>query len=564
MKLPIIKTTVHGRREPAEISIKEAGQILVIFTLMLTALIGLVGIAIDVTFAWRSGLQVQRAADAAAMAGVVYLPGNLATGQNKAYKVATENGYTAGGGTTVVADKYATDDRKMQVTITASVPTFFVRLFGINSWTVTKVSLAAYVMPVPMGSPLSYMGVGCFVLSTGTAPTCNSTGTGQSGITTLGTTADGGSSLGSLGAFGAVITKGGDTGNGDAYMPAKDGAATSPLYNPAGYYYTAIFTAAGGNIQIFDPGFCAMGDNGHNGNWGTGDHWIGTSGTGHEVSTYYMLWDTHNTPLVPSAWEHLTAYDSGTDFENEKGYDSANGSKPNGATNNCNSNGNDTWHNKWYTLASGLPAGTYEVQVTTTDPADSTVNTNTNAENMFAIQATGGGTATVFGYDKMCVYNNLAQNGVLQQFYLAKVDATTGAGKTLTIDLFDIGDSTAGTIQILSPDGGTQKLVNNFSYTTYNFNAAGQRVSPGNCQSGKSDSCSGSGRSSITVAGGGGSSFNDTWIEITIPLSTSYGSGALWQGGWWQVQYNVTQGGDTTTWSVNVNGNPVHLLPYGG
>jgi hypothetical protein len=575
MKLPIIKTTVHGRREPAEISIKEAGQILVIFTLMLTALIGLVGIAIDVTFAWRSGLQVQRAADAAAMAGVVYLPGNLGTGQNKAYTVATENGYTSGGGTTVVADKYPTDDRKMQVTITASVPTFFVRLFGINTWTVTKQSLAAYVMPVPMGSPLSYMGVGCFVLQSGTAPTCNSTGTGQSGITTLGTTADGGSSLSSLGAFGAVITQGGDQGNGDAYLPTNNkgfSPTNNVLYNPAGYYYTAIFTAAGGKIQIFDPGFCAMGGNGHNGTYGTGDHWItGTgssnsgTGTGHEVSTYYMLWDTHNTPLVPSAWEHLTAYDSGTDFENEKGYDSANGSNPGGATNNCNSNGNDTWHNKWYTLASGLPAGTYEIQVTTTDPADSTVNAHTNAENMFAIQVTGGGTATVFGYDKMCVYNNLTASGVLQQFYLAKVDATTGAGKTLTIDLFDVGDSTAGTIQILSPDGGTQKLVNNFSYTTYSINASGQRVSPGNCGlSGTSDACSASGRSSITVAGGSGSSFNNTWIEITIPLSTTYGSGGLWSGGWWQVQYNVNQGNDTTTWSVNVNGNPVHLLPYGG
>jgi len=559
MKLPIIKTTVHGRREPAEISLKEAGQILVIFTLMLTALIGLVGIAIDVTFAWRSGLQVQRAADAAAMAGVVYLPGNLATGQNKAYKVATENGYTAGGGTTVTADKYATDDRKMQVTITASVPTFFVRLFGINTWTVTKVSVAAYVMPVPMGSPLSYMGVGCFVLSTGTPPSCNSTGTGQSGITTAGTS--GGTSLSSLGAFGAVITKGGNEENGDAYLPANNSTyspSNNVLYNPAGYYYTAIFTAAGGSIQIFDPGFCAMGSNGHGGSYGTGDHWIGTSGTGHEVSTYYMLYDTHNTPLVPSSWEHKTAYDSGTLFENENGYDSANGSNPGNATNNCTS-GSDTYHNKWWTMASNLPAGTYEVEVTTTDPADSTVNTNTNAENMFAIQASGGGTATVFGYDKMCVYNNLMQNGVLQQFYLAKVDATTGAGKTLTIDLFDIGDSTAGTIQILSPDGGSQALVN-FSYTTFSYNAAGQRVSPGNCVDGRSDSCSGTG-SSIIVAGSSGSSFNNTWIEITIPLATTYGSGGLWQGGWWQVQYNVNAGNDTTTWSVNVNGNPVHLVP---
>ena len=76
--------------------------------------------------------------------------------------------------------------------------------------------------------------------------------------------------------------------------------------------------------------------------------------------------------------------------------------------------------------------------------------------------------------------------------------------------------------------------------------------------------CSGSGRSKITVANGSNqSSFNNTWIEITIPLGTTYGASGLWQGGWWQVQYNVTAGNDTTTWSVNVRGNPVHLVPVG-
>jgi hypothetical protein len=97
-------------------------------------------------------------------------------------------------------------------------------------------------------------------------------------------------------------------------------------------------------------------------------------------------------------------------------------------------------------------------------------------------------------------------------------------------------------------------------------------VSPGNCIAGKSDACSASGRDRITVAtSANGSSFNNTWIEITVPLLTTYGQPdtcgttsdqpCLWQGGWWQVQYNVTAGNDTTTWSVNVNGNPVHLVP---
>ena len=63
------------------------------------------------------------------------------------------------------------------------------------------------------------------------------------------------------------------------------------------------------------------------------------------------------------------------------------------------------------------------------------------------------------------------------------------------------------------------------------------------------------------MAGAGGSSFNNTWIEITIPLANDYGLDGLWQGGWWQVEYVVSAGNDTTTWSVNVNGNPVHLVP---
>jgi hypothetical protein len=579
MSLPKIRIPIGTGADPIDVGVKEAGQIIVIFALMLTVLIGLVGIAIDVTYAWRNGLQIQRAADAAAMAGVVYMPGDLTTATSRADAVATSNGYTSGSGLTVAVSPNPTDNRQLDVTITAPVQTFFVRLFGINQWTVSRSARAAYIMPVPMGSPLSYMGVGCLVQSGVTAPACNSAGTGDSGVTTAGTS--GGTKLSSLGAWGAVITKGGNQENGDAYSPANNTPATTwtvdmnnnVSYDPNGYYYTAVLPA-GGSVQIFDPGFCENKVNGST-YYGTGDHWIAqVNSTYNAVSTYYTLLDTHNVPLNKNGWTIVPGTFSGSTFENQKGTDGgANGS---GA---C-----DAYHNKWWTLASGLAAGTYEVEVSTTKPTDSTENADVNAENMFAIMVTGGGSPTVYGYDKMAVYNNLSGNGVLQQFYLAKVDRETGAGKTLTIDLFDVGDSTAGFIQILSPDAGTLNptsptVVSNFSYTTYNYNTAGVRVNNGNCASGNSDTCSGSNRSMITVAktvsGSTKSSFNNTWIEITIPLPSSYGSAGgtapivasgtpdpgLWQGGWWQVQYNVSGGNDTTTWSVNVNGNPVHLVP---
>ncbi len=554
MSLSKLRQRIGKGPDRIDLSAKQAGQILVIFALMLTVLIGLVGIAIDVTYAWRNGLQIQRAADAAAMAGVVYLPGAVTTGHDKAVAIAGANGYPA---STVTAAPTSFDTRKMDVTITADVPTFFVNLFGVNHWTISRSARAAYIMPVPLGSPLAYYGVGCLVLqSVSPKPPCNATGTGQSGVTTAGIT--GGTPLASLGAFGAVLTKGGNQENGDAYLPDSNGSLPNYSYDPRGYYYTVVLPSTG-DIKIFDPGFCAMGPNGAGGSYGTGDHWIGTSGT--PVSTYFNVLDTHDVPLNPAGWT-TTSWSSGNTFTTQKGYDPNNlgtGGIPGGSTNTC-----DSYHNAWYTLASGVPAGTYEVQVTTTNLGDASINNATNAENMWAILATAPG-SQVYGYDKMALYNNLTASGVSQMAYLAKVDQITGKGKTLTIDLFDVGDSTAGYIRIWSPDQSAtqQVLVNNFSYFTYNINSSGSRVSPGNCVAGLSDFCSDYGRSKITVrvASASNGSFNNTWLEITIPLGPNYGNNGLWQGGWWQVEYVVSAGNDTTTWSVNVNGNPVHLEP---
>jgi hypothetical protein len=553
MSQPLFRIHFHGSPPAAgraqldqakiDLTVRQAGQIIVLFALMLSALIGLVGIAIDVTYAWRTGLEIQRAADAGALAGVVYLPGDMPTATTRAKAEATRNGYTGGATTTVTVAQNPANDHQLDVTVTAQAPTFFVRLFGVDHWTISRKARAAFMMPVPMGSPLAYYGVGCFVLSSpATNPACSvagNNGVGLSGVT------DGSTTFGSLGAWGAIITKGGNQQNGDAYAPANNGGyspANNVLYDPNGYFYT-VALPSGGGIKIFDPGFCQMGSNPSGaGSYGAGDHWIGTANQ--PVSTYYTLWDTHDVPLIPSSWTQ-TGYASGSLFENQKGMDTANGGA--GGTGAC-----DAYHNKWWTLAGSLAAGTYEVQVATTNPGNASINANTNAENMFSIEAFGGGSPNVYGQSRMAVYNNLAAGG--QQFYMAKVDQTTGAGKTLQIDLFDIGDVGGDSyLQILSPDGagGTQKLVTNFSYT-----------SDSNC-TGTSDSCTGTNRSKIQTYLGGQQAFNNTWLHITIPLGTSYGSTGLWQGGWWQIKYVVAKGNDTTTWSVNVRGNPVHLVPTG-
>lgn len=548
------------------------GQVLVIFAGAIIALIGIVAIVVDVSWYWANTLRVQRAADAAALAGAVYLPGNPANAYSYARAEATKNGYTSGGATVVTPLQDSlnggTDPRELDVTVSAPVQTFFMRVLGINTITATRTARAIYVQPVPMGSPQNYYGVGCFVSKTGTQPVCNTSPTNTNGLSgipdafvTNPVPSTGGgapSQLNSQGFYGAVITKGGFTSNGDAYGPANDnygGRTVNPTYDPAGVYYAVTIPPgdSNGRVYVFDPGFCAV----QNPNYGTGDHWIG--GPTNPVSTYYNLWNTNGAPFAPAQYSIVAA--SGTQFENQALSDTAlNGPTGLGA---C-----DASHDKWWLMAGGLTPGTYYLQVTTTkvdtsknggkDVLDATVNQNTNAENNFSLEVTasGGVTPQIAGAGTMVAYNNLTNpSGGTQKFYLAQVDQKA-AGKTLEIDLFDIGDvSSVATLTIEDPDG------NSYSNPTFTW------TSDTLCNNSKGN-CSGSGTSIQTKFSDGTQPFQDTWVTILVPLPATYGSTGLTpatesQPGWWKIDYTLasgTTGNDTTTWRVSVRGNPVHLV----
>src|SRR5882762_687097 len=82
----------------------ERGQAFIMVALMLTMLLGFIGIVIDVGWYEVNLVRVQRAADAAALAGVVYLPGNLGAGVVAAKAESSKNGFTDGApGTSVTA-----------------------------------------------------------------------------------------------------------------------------------------------------------------------------------------------------------------------------------------------------------------------------------------------------------------------------------------------------------------------------------------------------------------------------------------------------------------------------
>jgi hypothetical protein len=547
------ETTPADKPKTRAEQVRQAGQIIAIFALALTALIGLVGIAIDITFAWREELRIQRAADAASLAGVVYLPGNVPGGQSAAGAEATKNGYTSGvANTTVSASQGTANARQMDVVITTRVPTFFMRTFGVSYFTVSRSSKAVYILPVPMGSPDNYYGVyGDYKFKT------SSSGSD----TTVPMTSPSGGSVTGRGFWATMLTQGSTAANGDAYLPKvlnDNNTGTNGMHDTTNYYDYSIYMPPGssnGHVWLFDPVFCAT-DNKH----GAGDYYL--SGTP-AVASYYKLYNTNNQPYNLAAHTPVGSGTSGSMFASNQYTDNNNGGPSTSSTLlTCTGTFAATdarsTHNKWWdltgylgaTLSGGTGGTTYRLR-TTTDPGNSSQD-SVNAYNNFAIYTTAsGGTAQVSGLGAMEMFTPLPA-GTSSTFYLAQIDAQSGAGKTVEINLWDPGDTQGLTanIQILQPTSSGWSAVSSMTWTATKV----ATVNVGTCPAGSG--------SSIQTANGSTKIYNGCWLKILIVLPTTYTAP---QSGWWKITYimgsGTAQAADLTTWQVNIRGNPVHLIP---
>jgi hypothetical protein len=577
---------------------------LVLFAATMIVLLGAAAIVVDVAWYWSSSLRVQRAADAAALAGVVNLPGDMAAARTDAIAEAAKNGFQDGVNGVIVTPTQGANPRRLIVRIQAPIGTFFMHVFGMATIQADRTAQAEFVLPVPMGSPLNYYGIGCLDTN-GSEPRCITSGNSNdlSGVSApLGTAVTGAAAanqLASQGFWGVSFTKGGDSRNGDAYLPTQVSGPTGPNpdYDPSGYGYAVEIPAGGGGkIYVFDPGFCGMPVLG-SGRAGTGDEWTTNLGGSNpsSVSTYFNVWqDVNNTPYDPTD-DHLV-YGSDTTFEGQRQVDESGvhgsgapqyASGSNGVT-RCDrsTDPNYAYHLKWWQIpTAALAAGTYRLQITTTKVrtdlgggtlvANASVNATSGAANRWGLAVTStSGSPRVYGAGRMASYANV-QSGI-QRFYLAQIDQAAGAGKTAQIDLYDPGDVGGGAwLQILSPDN-----VNNTSpypYTPVTFSYTSKSKATGAAgPSGTNVTCietnrPGSAPSFALPAGcpavfdGSGSQFDAYWLKITVPLLSTYGLNGLTptgetQPGWWKIQYSVAGGNDTTTWQVSLRGNPVHLV----
>ncbi len=575
------------------------GQVLIITSGVLVALIALIGLVIDLGWYQVNALRVQRAADAAALAGVVYLPNQAISAYATARAEAVKNDYDDLDPIDVVTPvQDPGNPRRLNVTIQTRIDTFFIRVIGFNTLPVQRTASAEFVLPVPMGSPLNYYGIGCMDMRNAPSdPLCVTSGNSNNssgvpnattGSSVIGQPAP--SQLGSQGFWGVSFTKGGDSRNGDAYLPTAVSGPTiaNAEYDPSGYGYTVeIPGGGGGSVYLFDPGFCGMPVLG-SGRAGTGDEWTTNMGgtNPQSVSTYFNLYDQNGTPFLLT--DDTLVWGSGNLFENERQVDESGllgtgspqyASGSNGVT-RCDrpADPNYQYHLKWWRIPVTLGAGNYRLQITTTKMVtasgggtavlDPSVNSNVGAANRWGLEvSSAGGNPRVYGSSRMAAYANV-QAGV-QTFYLAQIDRASGAGKTVDIDLYDPGDVGGGAwLEILNPDG------NVYNAATFSFTSRSKAGVVG--ESGVNVSCIQTNHgTSIPIGLSGacprstnnsGSHFDSYWLRISVRLPSTYGQGGLTPGGepaagWWKIRYTVAGGNDTTTWAVTIRGNPVHLIP---
>jgi Flp pilus assembly protein TadG len=124
-----------------------SGQVMILICVGIVALVGMIAIVTDFSFMQQAKNKMQTAADSAAMAGSEELSYGdyVAAGQADA----KANGYTNGqGGVTVAINNppstgpNSSNSGYVEAIVTASEPTYFLRVFGVNSMTVSARAVA--------------------------------------------------------------------------------------------------------------------------------------------------------------------------------------------------------------------------------------------------------------------------------------------------------------------------------------------------------------------------------------------------------------------------------------
>ncbi len=137
----------------------DAGMVAVWVAILMPLLFGFAAFAVDVSRWYVETERLQKAADAAALAGVVYMPADFTRAKSTALSVAAANGY-ANGGRTVVTVTPGDKPSRLRVAISTTIDNVFgaVPVVSQPTKTLGRSAVADFAGPVPMGSPCPYFG----------------------------------------------------------------------------------------------------------------------------------------------------------------------------------------------------------------------------------------------------------------------------------------------------------------------------------------------------------------------------------------------------------------------
>jgi Flp pilus assembly protein TadG len=119
----------------------ESGVVLVLVAMFMVAILGMAALAIDIGSFYQAKNQAQAAADAGALAAAQDLPSGAAAATTDGQTYALKNYPTAS--TPTVSTPYNGNSSQVKVTVNASTPTFFGRIFGLTSQNVTASAVAS-------------------------------------------------------------------------------------------------------------------------------------------------------------------------------------------------------------------------------------------------------------------------------------------------------------------------------------------------------------------------------------------------------------------------------------
>lgn len=574
-----------------------------LFAMLLSSMMAFAGFGVDVSNWWYNGQRLQRAADAAALAGVVFMPGNFSSAKSTAEATAIANGLAL----SEVSVTAASRPNQVRVTVTRTVNNSFTSFFGVKNTVIRRSALAEYTGRVAMGSPENKLGndpdsgfkVDNWLSVSGRAEHKQGGDRYQNGVC---------------------------TGQAAYNCPNTGTQPENPEFDPNGYTFVVRVNENPGLdplvIQAFDPALVPMntqdcGETSGNDSrlpttwdlttisddWGLDaelryDDPISNS----KAAKKYCLGDvtgsggTDTSRLMrgsanfdPNASNMATttfivrAPDGtpATDIDN-----------PVISTGTCSPRQFAPWavessrnyyqllddddgyrdseaaefsaeFRRWVTLCTIPPASVqsyidlgqrdFIVQIRLNSSYGNYASTTAHkyGRNHLSLRAGYGsgltGDVDVYANGRMALHAGFAQANTT--FYIAKVGPEQ-AGRTLTVEFFDVGDaSVSGTLTIQKPVGSTGSA----------FTCAFRRVRGSD---GVADTPAGSGCSLTNVNSSNGYQGSLTTAFVSIPSNYSCDPNTA-TGCWVTILFAYPSGGsvsDHTTWNAGVLGDPVRLV----